>query len=57
MKNLMSEFIARFLSIDSKKDNEASLRILIETDIRFVSGGSGPENGEQPRTEKAPGNG
>ncbi|MCO7198411.1 hypothetical protein [Pseudoalteromonas sp. OANN1] len=51
MKNLMSEFIARFLSIDSKKDNKALQGLLLNMDAKQVSGGSGSENGERPRKE------
>ncbi len=51
MKNLMSEFIARFLSIDSKKDNKALQRLQCKMDAKYVSGGSGSENSERPRKE------
>ncbi|NSY36508.1 hypothetical protein DS891_23775 [Pseudoalteromonas sp. JC28] len=51
MKNLMSEFIARFLSIDSKKDNEALQGLLLNIDAKQVSGGSGTENEKRPKKE------
>ncbi|NLR24315.1 hypothetical protein [Pseudoalteromonas maricaloris] len=49
MKNLMSEFIARFLSIDSKKDNKALQGLLLNMDVKQVSGGSSAHNGDGPR--------
>ncbi|WP_151201429.1 hypothetical protein [Pseudoalteromonas piscicida] len=54
MKNLMSEFIARFLSIDSKKDNKAFQGLLPYMDAKQVSGGSGTENAKGSKKEVMP---
>lgn len=53
MKNLMSEFIARFLGRHTLQKNNFHQLWLTETNAKLVCGGSGTENGDRPKQVEA----